>query len=256
MPTSKRPRWSISIATASRDKPFFMSINFMKVHQPNMPHPDYKHKSMSKSKYADSIVENDARIGHIMDKLRELGLDDGNTLVFWTTDNGAWQDVYPDAGYTPFRGTKGTDREGGNRVPAIAWMPKKIKADQQEPRHHRRARLHGHVRRDGRRQASGERSGRQADDLRQLRHEPGPLRHWQEPARDLVLLHRKRAAARRGALSQLTSSCSTSAATTAHTPADWPSTATSAGKARRSTSPPSRRSSTSGPIRRNATTCS
>ncbi len=50
-----------------------------------------------------------------------------NTYVFWTTDNGAWQDVYPDSGYTPFRGTKGTLREGGNRVPAIAWGPK-IKA--------------------------------------------------------------------------------------------------------------------------------
>ena len=43
-----------------------------------------------------------------MDKIRALGLDK-NTYVFWTTDNGAWQDVYPDAGYTPFRGTKGTD---------------------------------------------------------------------------------------------------------------------------------------------------
>ncbi len=114
---------------AKSDQPFFMSINFMKVHQPNLPHPDFIHKSISKSKYADSVVENDARIGHIMDKLRALGLDDGNTLVIWTTDNGAWQDVYPDCGYTPFRGTKGTDREGGNRVPAIAWMPGKIKAD-------------------------------------------------------------------------------------------------------------------------------
>ena len=47
-----------------------------------------------------------------MDKVRALGLDK-NTYVFWTTDNGAWQDVYPDAGYTPFRGTKGTVREGG-----------------------------------------------------------------------------------------------------------------------------------------------
>jgi arylsulfatase len=81
---------------------------------------------MSKSKYADSVVELDARIGHVMDKLRELGLAD-NTLVFYTTDNGAWQDVYPDAGYTPFRGTKGTVREGGNRVPAIALWPGKIK---------------------------------------------------------------------------------------------------------------------------------
>ena len=113
---------------AKSGQPFFMSVNFMKVHQPNMPHPDFIDKSLSKSKYADSLVENDTRIGAIMDKVRALGLDKGNTLVFWTTDNGAWQDVYPDAGYTPFRGTKGTVREGGNRVPAIAWMPGKIKA--------------------------------------------------------------------------------------------------------------------------------
>nr|WP_310617331.1 arylsulfatase [Pantoea cypripedii] len=115
-------------AHAKDSKPFFMSINFMKNHQPNMPDPDFIGKSMSKSKYADSMVEMDARVGHIMDKVRSLGLDK-NTLVVFTTDNGAWQDVYPDAGYTPFRGTKGTDREGGSRVPAIAWMPGKIKAD-------------------------------------------------------------------------------------------------------------------------------
>jgi arylsulfatase A-like enzyme len=113
---------------AKSTSPFFMSINFMKVHQPNMPHPDYIHKSMSKSKFADSVVELDSRVGRIMDKLHETGLDK-NTLVFFTTDNGAWQDVYPDAGYTPFRGTKGTVREGGTRVPAIAWMPGKIKEE-------------------------------------------------------------------------------------------------------------------------------
>jgi len=113
-------------AAKNPNQPFFISINFMKVHQPNMPAPEFIHKSMSKSKYADSVVELDTRIGHVMDKLRELGLDK-NTLVFWTTDNGAWQDVYPDAGYTPFRGTKGTVREGGSRVPAIAVWPGKIK---------------------------------------------------------------------------------------------------------------------------------
>ena len=113
---------------ANSDAPFFLNVNFMKVHQPNMPHPDFEHKSLSKSKYADSIVELDAHIGAIMDKVRELGLDQ-NTFVFYTTDNGAWQDVYPDAGYTPFRGTKGTVREGGNRVPAIAWMPGKVEAN-------------------------------------------------------------------------------------------------------------------------------
>lgn len=113
--------------TASKSsQPFFINVNFMKVHQPNLPAPEFEHKSMSKSKYADSIVELDTRIGRIMEKLRATGLDK-NTLVFYTTDNGAWQDVYPDAGYTPFRGTKGTVREGGNRVPAIAIWPGKIK---------------------------------------------------------------------------------------------------------------------------------
>jgi arylsulfatase A-like enzyme len=52
------------------DKPFFMCINFMKVHQPNLPAPEYIGKSAAKTKFADSVVENDARIGHIMDKIR------------------------------------------------------------------------------------------------------------------------------------------------------------------------------------------
>jgi arylsulfatase len=115
-------------SAAKAGKPFLMDVNFMKVHQPNLPHPDYIGKSMLKSKYGDSLVELDARVGRIMDKVRALGISN-NTLVIFTTDNGAWQDVYPDAGYTPYRGTKGTVREGGARVPAIAWWPGKIKAD-------------------------------------------------------------------------------------------------------------------------------
>jgi arylsulfatase A-like enzyme len=113
---------------AKSDQPFFINVNLMKNHQPNMPAPEFEGKSMSKSKYADAVVELDTRVGRIMAKLRELGLDQ-NTLVFYTVDNGAWQDVYPDAGYTPFRGTKGTDREGGNLVPAIAVWPGKIAPD-------------------------------------------------------------------------------------------------------------------------------
>jgi arylsulfatase len=112
-------------AAKTPDTPFFINVNFMKVHQPNLPAPEFELKSMAKSKYADSIVELDTRIGRIVAKLEELGMAD-NTLIFYTTDNGAWQDVYPDAGYTPFRGTKGTVREGGNRVPAIAVWPGKI----------------------------------------------------------------------------------------------------------------------------------
>jgi len=114
-------------AAKNPGQPFFININFMKVHQPNLPAPEFEHKSLSKTKYADSVVELDSRVGNVMNKLKQLGLDK-NTLVFYTTDNGAWQDVYPDAGYTPFRGTKGTVREGGNRVPAIAVWPDKIAA--------------------------------------------------------------------------------------------------------------------------------
>lgn len=113
-------------AAQDKSEPFFLNVNFMKNHQPNLPHPDYIGKSISKSKYADSVVELDARIGEVLGKLDELGLAD-NTLVFLTVDNGAWQDVYPDSGYTPFRGTKGTVREGGNRVPAIVRWPGHIK---------------------------------------------------------------------------------------------------------------------------------
>lgn len=113
-------------AAKNPGKPFFINTNFMKVHQPNLPAPEFQLKSISKTKYADSVVELDTRIGRIMEKLRATGLD-RNTLVVYTTDNGAWQDVYPDAGYTPFRGTKGTVREGGNRVPAIVVWPDKVK---------------------------------------------------------------------------------------------------------------------------------
>lgn len=100
-------------AAKKSGSPFFINVNFMKMHQPNLPHPDFEHKSMSKTKYANSMVELDTHVGNILKKLDDLGLRE-NTVVFFTTDNGAWQDVYPDAGYTPFRGTKGTVREGGN----------------------------------------------------------------------------------------------------------------------------------------------
>ena len=112
-------------AAKKSGSPFFINANFMKVHQPNLPAPEFEHKSLSKTKYADSIVELDTRVGNILKKLDDLGLRE-NTLVFFTTDNGAWQDVYPDAGYTPFRGTKGTVREGGNRVPAFVRWPGKV----------------------------------------------------------------------------------------------------------------------------------
>lgn len=115
-------------AHAKSDKPFFVNLNFAKNHQPSIAPPEFKGKSAAKSPYADGVVELDAHIGEILDELKKLGIEE-NTLVIWTADNGAWQDVYPDSGYTPFRGTKGTLREGGNLMPAVAWWPGKIKGD-------------------------------------------------------------------------------------------------------------------------------
>jgi arylsulfatase len=70
---------------------------------------------------ADGMVEHDAMVGQILDKLHELGLDD-NTIVMYSTDNGAETFSWPDGGTTPFRGEKNENWEGGYRVPcAIRW---------------------------------------------------------------------------------------------------------------------------------------
>jgi arylsulfatase len=114
-------------AAKTPDTPFFINVNFMKNHQPNLPHPDFEGKSIGKSKYSDSVVELDTRVGNGVNKLDELGLKD-STVVFYTVDNGAWQDVYPDSGYTPFRSTKATDREGGSRVPSMVRWPAHVPA--------------------------------------------------------------------------------------------------------------------------------
>ena len=242
-------------AAKTPDTPFFINVNFMKVHQPNMPAPEFEHKSLSKSKYADSVVELDTRIGRIMDKLRETGMDK-NTLVFYTTDNGAWQDVYPDAGYTPFRGTKGTLREGGNRVPAIAVWPGKTK-----PRTKNHEILGGldlmatFASVAGVKLPENDREGKpiifDSFDMTPVLTGAG-----QVAAQELVLLHRERTLARRHPRTTTTSSRSISAATTAHPRAVWPSTAISAGRAPRSTWPPCLRCSTCGRTRRNAMTSS
>ena len=66
---------------AKSDKPFFINVNFMKNHQPNLPAPEFEHKSISKSKYADAVVELDTRVGNLLKKLDELGLADNTRRV-------------------------------------------------------------------------------------------------------------------------------------------------------------------------------
>lgn len=109
---------------AKDDKPFFMDINFLKMHNPTNAAPQFRGKSRL-GDYSDSLLELDYNIGRIMDAIRA---EAPNTIVIVTADNGAWQDAYPDAGTTPFRGEKGSAFEGGWRVPAIMWWPGKIPA--------------------------------------------------------------------------------------------------------------------------------
>jgi arylsulfatase len=71
--------------------------------------------------YPDGMVEHDKSVGELLDKLDALGIAD-NTIVMYSTDNGAEALSWPDGGTTPFRGEKDTNWEGGWRVPcAIRW---------------------------------------------------------------------------------------------------------------------------------------
>jgi arylsulfatase len=114
-------------AHAKDDKPFFIYLNYEKCHKPNNPSPRWKGKSPGGGTYLDALMKVDDNSGQVVQAIRDAGIAD-NTIVVWTTDNGAWIDAWPDAGYTPFRGEKGSSYEGGFRVPAIAWWPGHIKA--------------------------------------------------------------------------------------------------------------------------------
>ena len=71
--------------------------------------------------YPDGMVEHDKSIGRVLTRLEELGIID-NTIIMYSTDNGAEKFTWPDGGTTPFKGEKGTTWEGGFRAPcAIRW---------------------------------------------------------------------------------------------------------------------------------------
>lgn len=76
--------------------------------------------------YPDGMVEHDGHVGVLLDKLDELGIAD-NTIVIYSTDNGAETISWPDGGITPFHGEKGTTWEGGFRAPCVVRWPGMIK---------------------------------------------------------------------------------------------------------------------------------
>jgi len=106
-------------------KPFFCWFNSTRMHI-------FTHlKSESAGKtglglYPDGMVEHDGTVGELLKKLDDLGIAN-DTIVIYTTDNGAEVMSWPDGGTTPFRGEKATNWEGGFRVPMLMRWPGVIK---------------------------------------------------------------------------------------------------------------------------------
>jgi arylsulfatase len=75
--------------------------------------------------YGSGMMEHDMQVGTLLDKLDELNISE-NTIVIYTTDNGAMSAWWPDGGSTPFRSEKATTWEGGVRVPLLIRWPAKI----------------------------------------------------------------------------------------------------------------------------------
>ena len=116
------------------NKPFFLWLNPTRMHV--VTHLSEKYEAMRNSENGWSIQEAgmaqlDDDVGLLMKKLKDIGVDD-NTIVVFTTDNGAENFTWPDGGNTPFAGGKGTAMEGGFRVPALLRWPGKVPAGKVE----------------------------------------------------------------------------------------------------------------------------
>ena len=103
------------------DKPFFCWFNTTAIHIWSHPQKKYVQMAVDEGRAEEDVVrakmlEHDEHVGVLLKKLEDLGVAD-NTIVVYTTDNGNELMMWPDGGYAPFRGEKGTTWEGGLRVP-------------------------------------------------------------------------------------------------------------------------------------------
>jgi arylsulfatase len=115
----------------SENKPFFLWLNPTRMHI--VTHLSPKYEALRNSDNGWSIQEagmaqTDDIVGSVMQKLKDMGVDD-NTIVVFTTDNGTELFTWPDGGQTPFAQSKGTVLEGGFRVPCLLRWPGHVPAD-------------------------------------------------------------------------------------------------------------------------------
>lgn len=110
---------------AKAGKPFFVWHNTTRMHYRTNLDKRYDGKS-GYGLYADGMMELDDTVGELLKTLDELGIAD-NTIVMFSTDNGAASNSWPDGGNQPFRGEKGVGGyEGGFKVPMMVKWPSKI----------------------------------------------------------------------------------------------------------------------------------
>ena len=107
------------------DKPFFVWWNSTRMHIWTRLKKESEGKT-GLGIYPDGMVEHDAMVGELLRALDDLGLAD-DTIVMYSTDNGAEKFTWPDGGQSPFRGEKNTNWEGGYRVPTAVRWPDTIK---------------------------------------------------------------------------------------------------------------------------------
>jgi len=115
-------------------KPFFVWLNPTRMHV--VTHLSEKYEKLRTPEngwtiYEAGMVQLDDIVEAVMKKLKDTGLDD-NTIVVFTTDNGAETGTWPDGGITPFAGEKGTVLEGGFRVPCVIRWPGHVPAGKVE----------------------------------------------------------------------------------------------------------------------------
>jgi len=118
----------------SDGKPFFLWLNPTRMHVVTHLSPKYEALRTPENGwtiYEAGMAQLDDIVGSVMQKIKDLGID-GNTIIVFTTDNGAETFTWPDGGQTPFAGAKGTVLEGGFRVPCIVRWPGKVPAGKVE----------------------------------------------------------------------------------------------------------------------------